>query len=140
MLQIACVFLVDATGALLLQLRDDKAPYCPNFWGLPGGAIEEGETPLEGAMRELWEETSLRPSAPLRLFTRQDLPDLGRVKHYFYGPTTAAQSDVVLGEGAAMLFIPAAEALNRPLTPGTAETIDRFLTSPEYAQLKNSHT
>ena len=133
MLEIACIFLVDRAGALLLQLRDDKAPYYPNVWGLPGGAVEPGETPPEAAVRELWEETSLRPSAPLTLFTRQELPAQSRVKNYFYGPTTAAQSDVVLGEGAAMLFIPADEVLARPFTPGSAEVIDQFLVSPAYA-------
>ncbi|MEU4421134.1 NUDIX domain-containing protein [Actinoplanes sp. NPDC024001] len=117
MLEVACTLLVDADGALLLQLRDDKAPYFPNVWGLPGGAIEPGETPAEGAARELWEESRLEPEGPLRLFVRQDLPEQERVKHYFSGFTTARQSDVVLGEGAAMLFIPAAEVLDRPFTP-----------------------
>ena len=131
-LMIACTFLVDRDGALLLQLRDDKAPYFPNVWGLPGGTIEAGETPAEGAARELWEEARLRPDGPLRLFARQELPDQGRVKHYFYGTTSARQSDVVLGEGAAMLFVPAAEVLDRPFTPGSAEIIERFLASPEY--------
>jgi 8-oxo-dGTP diphosphatase len=135
LLEIACIFLVDRSGALLLQLRDDQAPYYPNVWGLPGGAVEPGETPLEAAARELWEETSLRPSAPLTLFARQELPAQSRVKNYFYGPTTAAQSDVVLGEGAAMLFIPADEVLARPFTPGSAEVIDQFLVSPAYAAL-----
>ncbi|MFC7528163.1 NUDIX domain-containing protein [Actinoplanes sp. GCM10030250] len=132
MLQIACTFLVDASGALLLQLRDDQAPYFPNVWGLPGGSVEEGETPAEGAARELWEESGLRSSVPLRLFARQELPEQGRVKFYFHGSTDAHQSDVVLGEGAAMVFVPAGEVLGRPFTPGTAEMIGRFLTSPEY--------
>jgi 8-oxo-dGTP pyrophosphatase MutT (NUDIX family) len=136
LLEIACIFLVDRSGALLLQLRDDQAPYYPNVWGLPGGAVEPGETPLEAAGRELWEETSLRPSAPLTLFTRQELPAQSRVKNYFYGPTTAAQSDVVLGEGDAMLFVPAEEVPARPFTPGSAEVIERFLLSREYADVK----
>jgi 8-oxo-dGTP diphosphatase len=133
LLEIACILLVDPAGALLLQLRDDKAPYYPNVWGPPGGAVEPGEAPLEAAGRELWEETSLRPSGPLELFTRQELPEQSRVKNYFYGPTTAVQSDVVLGEGAAMLFIPGDEVLARPFTPGSAEVIEQFLLSPAYA-------
>jgi 8-oxo-dGTP diphosphatase len=135
LLLIACTFLVDRSGALLLQLRDDKAPYFPNVWGLPGGAIEDGETPEEGATRELWEETRLRPEGVLRLFAQQELPDQGRVKNYFYGSTSARQEDVVLGEGAAMVFVPAAEVLDRPFTPGSAEMIERFLASAEYSAL-----
>ena len=136
MLHVACSFVVDATGALLLQLRDEHAPYHPNVWGLPGGAVEPGETAAEAAVRELWEEASIRPAVPMRLFTRQELPVEGRVKHYFYAPTTATQSEVVLGEGAAMVFVAAAEVAGRPFTPGTAETIDRFLASAEYASLR----
>jgi 8-oxo-dGTP diphosphatase len=134
--EVACTFLVDTQGAVLLQLRDGGTTYYPHVWGLPGGAIEPGETPAEAALRELWEETSLTPSAPIRLYERQDLPAESRVKHYFYAPTTATQADVVLGEGAAMLFIPPAELLSRPFTPGTATTIERFLASAEYAELR----
>ncbi|WP_229068104.1 NUDIX domain-containing protein [Actinoplanes sp. DH11] len=132
---IACTFLLDRTGGVLLQLRDDKAPYYPNVWGLPGGEIEPGETPAEGAARELLEESGLRADAPLRLFLRQELPEQGRIKHYFYGRTGATQADVVLGEGAAMLFVPLTEVLGRPFTPGTAEVIERFLAAPEFHAL-----
>ncbi|WP_308285328.1 NUDIX hydrolase [Actinoplanes hulinensis] len=135
MLLIACTFVVDRDGALLLQLRDDKAPYFPNVWGLPGGAIEAEETPEQGAARELWEEARLRVDDRLRLFAQQELPEQARVKNYFYGATSARQEDVVLGEGAAMVFVPAAEVLDRPFTPGTAEMIERFLSSREYASL-----
>lgn len=56
------------------------------------------------------------------------------MKHYFYGATSAVQDDAVLGEGAAMLFVPAAEVLDgRDYTPGTADMLTRFPASPEYA-------
>jgi 8-oxo-dGTP diphosphatase len=133
--RVACTFLVDTSGAILLQLRDEHAPYFPNVWGLPGGEIEPGETPAEGAARELLEESGLVASGPLRLFARQDLPEQEREKHYFYAVTGATQTDVVLGEGAAMVFVPAAEVLGRPFTPGSAEIIERFLASTEYTSL-----
>jgi 8-oxo-dGTP diphosphatase len=133
MLEPAATLLVDPTGAVLLQLRDGDAPRYPDVWCLPGGAVEPGETPTEAAVRELHEETGLRPDVPLRYFGGQDLPIPAHID-YFWAPAGATQADVVLGEGAAMLFIPAAELLDRPSTPGTAEIIEQFLTSPASAR------
>ncbi|MEU5722163.1 NUDIX domain-containing protein [Micromonospora sp. NPDC047738] len=130
---IACVLLVDRAGRLLLQLRDAHAPHHPNVWGLPGGHWERGETIEETALRELWEESGLRPARSLRPFATQELPEIGRIKHYFHGETTAGQEDVVLGEGAALVFTAPAEVLDgSPYTPGTADVLARFLASPEY--------
>ena len=110
----------DTDGQLLLQLRDSNATHHPNVWGLPGGHGESGETPEQTAERELLEETGLRADGPLHPVAVQTLPELARVKHYFLGSTRARQEDVVLGEGAAMLFVPGAEVLDgRPWTPGT---------------------
>ncbi|MEV0809210.1 NUDIX domain-containing protein [Micromonospora sp. NPDC050200] len=132
----AGVLLVDPAGRLLLQLRDGHAAYHPNVWGLPGGQWEPGETVAEAAVWELYEETGLSPDGELRLFARQELPELGWVKHYSCGATRARQEDVVLGEGAAMLFVPAGEVLDgRPYTPGTVAVLTRFPASPEYAGL-----
>ncbi|GAA1621213.1 NUDIX hydrolase [Catellatospora bangladeshensis] len=134
--ELAAVMLVDRTGRLLLQLRDEHAPHYPNIWGLPGGHVEPGETPAEAAPRELLEETALRPEEPLRLFLSQPLPATNRLKHYFYGPTSAVQDDVVVGEGAAIIFVPAGEILDgREFTPGTAVALAQFLASDEYARL-----
>lgn len=45
----------DPEGRLLLiQRADDKR------WALPGGACDVGESPAEGARREVWEETGYR--------------------------------------------------------------------------------
>jgi 8-oxo-dGTP pyrophosphatase MutT (NUDIX family) len=44
---------VEYAGSILLLHRNDEA----NAWGLPAGSIENGESPIEAAMRELVEET-----------------------------------------------------------------------------------
>lgn len=55
------VVLLREDGGALLQLRDDIPTIMdPGIWVFPGGHIEEGESPLEGAMREFEEETLYR--------------------------------------------------------------------------------
>jgi 8-oxo-dGTP pyrophosphatase MutT (NUDIX family) len=50
------------SGKILLFLRDDipTIPH-PNCWQLPGGGVEDGETPTQGLKRELLEEVSYVP-------------------------------------------------------------------------------
>ena len=43
------------TGRVLLAQRSQLVDR-PGLWALPGGGVEPGETPSEGALRELWEE------------------------------------------------------------------------------------
>ena len=57
----ARVLLTDRSGAiLLLKTHFDPEVGLPPRWITPGGGIDEGETALEAAVRELWEETGLR--------------------------------------------------------------------------------
>lgn len=51
----ARIAVLDPSGTVLLFLHDDSAN--GTFWALPGGGIEGDETPREGALRELREET-----------------------------------------------------------------------------------
>ena len=50
------------------------APSDAGLLGLFGGGIEDGETPLEAAYRELGEETSLNISEGLRFILDADMP------------------------------------------------------------------
>lgn len=54
MLSVGATVVVIEDGKILLNLRSDT-----NTWGIPGGAIELGETLEETATRELKEETNL---------------------------------------------------------------------------------
>ncbi|WP_237167840.1 NUDIX hydrolase [Paenibacillus yonginensis] len=66
----SCVVLLDAYDRLLLQRRKDNA-----LWGLPGGAMEIGESYEDTARRELLEETGLRAGclSMLGLYSGKDL-------------------------------------------------------------------
>ena len=44
---------------LLLHIHEPLHPEVGSVWELPGGGIDAGETPVDAALRELAEETSL---------------------------------------------------------------------------------
>ncbi|MER7175348.1 NUDIX hydrolase [Streptomyces mesophilus] len=48
-----------APGGALFLLRYDNEEVGPH-WAMPGGGLDEGESPREGALRELHEETGWR--------------------------------------------------------------------------------
>ncbi|WVR18061.1 MutT/NUDIX hydrolase [Burkholderia phage Bm1] len=52
-------------GKILLIRRAAGAGDWPGHWALPGGGIEDGETPEVAAARESEEEVSRTPSVPL---------------------------------------------------------------------------
>jgi 8-oxo-dGTP pyrophosphatase MutT (NUDIX family) len=56
----ARVLLIDAAERTLLLHGSDPARPERRWWLTPGGGLDEGETPAEGAARELVEETGLK--------------------------------------------------------------------------------
>ena len=59
----ARVLLLDPDDrVLLMQARDVHDPSRPPFWFTVGGGVDEGESVLEAAHREIIEETGLRPT------------------------------------------------------------------------------
>lgn len=56
-------FIVYTDGDKILWMRRTK----DNSWGFPGGHVEEGESPVEGAIRESREETMHVPETGLQL-------------------------------------------------------------------------
>ncbi|MEV4513005.1 NUDIX domain-containing protein [Dactylosporangium sp. NPDC049525] len=137
--RVAVVFLVDPHGRVLMQHRDSHAKVSPNQWAMPGGKIEEGETPEEAARREVWEETGLTVTT-LEHYVTSTRPSVttadGLVEmHVYYAPTDATQDEIVLGEGQAMVFLTPEEALARDLGVTAALLVPSFLASSQYRAL-----
>lgn len=129
--EIALVLLVDPSGAVLLQHRDENAVAGPNQWSLPGGHLEPGETPEEAARRELLEETGLT-AGELHPFWSGPRPYEDGYPHtvtfhVFRGTTAARQEDVVLGEGQAMVFVPRDQVFDRDLVVTSALVLSLHL-------------
>ncbi|MEQ9763131.1 NUDIX domain-containing protein [Streptococcus sp. ZJ151] len=61
--------LANEEGKILLQLRGDK-----KTWAIPGGAMELGESSLDTAVREFYEETGIEVQAKrlLNVYTNFD--------------------------------------------------------------------
>ena len=76
----ATALVTDAAGRLLLVLQ----PGVPaDFWILPGGGVEEGETSREAVVREVREETGLAVEALRPVWVRESLqtsPTTGQQK------------------------------------------------------------
>lgn len=75
---IAHVWVMNRAGDVLLQHRGPDVEFAPNLWDVSvGGHVGAGETPEQGARRELQEEISLpAQSKDLRLlfqYTNEDL-------------------------------------------------------------------
>lgn len=89
------IILINEHGEILILLRSNLDDFHSGTWSLPGGKIEEGETPLEGAVRELSEETNIN----LDLF---DLSDFKVVKkdnctiNYFIASVYSSELKIVL--------------------------------------------
>lgn len=52
---VSAVYIVHNDKILLLHRQDNKSQ--GNKWGIPGGKVDKGETPLQAAIREVKEET-----------------------------------------------------------------------------------
>ncbi|MFN3693367.1 MAG: NUDIX hydrolase [Ignavibacterium sp.] len=94
----AGIILINSNNEVLLLLRDDnpQIPF-PNQWDIPGGKIEEGETPDVTIKREMSEELGLKSLSDFRLFkiyTSDNLTDF-----IFWKRINLNPEEIILTEG-----------------------------------------
>ena len=116
---------VEAARGILLQHRVSWSHF-GGTWGLPGGALHEGESPIDGALREATEEAGIPADAVKVRFT--SVLDLDIWSY------TTVVADVVVPfepvisdpESVALEWVPIDDVTGRPLHPGFADAWPRL--------------
>jgi len=125
----ALLLLVRRDGAVLLQHRDNIPTIdYPGRWGIPGGAVEPGETPWQAAVREIREETSYRIAPKdlnLIVVRADDRNGVPVWRHYFWAAYDGEQPVHCL-EGQEMRWLFRDEAAGLTFCPGHGEALAVF--------------
>lgn len=98
---------------LLLKRSNFEDQWMPNLWSLPGGKIEDGETPVDTLKREVLEETGLNITKYLEKFVVQRSSD--NVEHIFTVKYDGEPEDVTIDfehNGFAWITFPEIRFLN----------------------------
>lgn len=135
---IPCVaaVLYTTTRQVLLIQRDEKPGLeFPGYWTLPGGRVEENETPQAAVRRELQEEIGVIPELTLwKVYERPHhriINDKVIIieQHVYMGQIRLKASEIVLNEGQALGYFTAAEIVDLLLTYGFDKLLLKFLKS-----------
>ncbi len=114
---VAGIILLKDDGAALLQLRDEKPTIQdPGIWVVPGGHIEPGESPLEGARREFLEETRYACANP-RFLASYPSDALGYPEGFelvFFWDRFDGAQGIECREGQALKFVARSDAEGIP--------------------------
>ena len=109
---------------VLLFLRDDNPaiPY-PDMWDLPGGHVEDGETPKLCIRREMKEELGLEIKG-IQPFSVVQFDD--RTEYVFWKRMNLAIDGIRLTEGQRMRWFSRDEAESTPLAFGFNSILSAF--------------
>jgi len=117
------IFFNDKSEILLL-LRDNfpEIPY-PNMWDIPGGHVEDGETPEGCIIREMKEELNVN-LGEFDLFSVTEFKD--RIEYTFWKKVTFDINQLKLHEGQKLKWFTEEEANNNELAYGFNQIVDSF--------------
>jgi 8-oxo-dGTP pyrophosphatase MutT (NUDIX family) len=107
-----------AAPLVLLQLRSPWS-HGGGTWSCPGGALDEGEDPLEGALREAWEEIGPLPDVEVVGSYLFEPSDDWRYTTFVVNCTESFATDPNF-ESEAMVWTALDEVAGLPLHPGFA--------------------
>lgn len=95
-------------------------------WGLPGGALHEGESPVDGALREAAEEAGIPDGAVKVRFT--SVLDLGIWSYTTVIADVVEAFEPVISdpESVALEWVRFDDVMQRPLHPGFADSWPRL--------------
>jgi len=115
----AAGLLVVHDGSVLLQLRVGWSHF-GGTWGLPGGALKQGETADAGALREANEEAGVPSELLSVLFT--SVLDLGFWSYTTVVASAASHFEPVIGdaESVELRWVPVDDVAGLSLHPGFA--------------------
>jgi len=118
------IIFVNDKKQVLLLLRDDKPdiPY-PNMWDIPGGHVEDGETPEQCIVREMKEEMDLNLEE-IQLLSVMEFID--RIEYTFWKKANLDIEKITLHEGQELKWFTQFEVKNTKLAYGFNEIVDDF--------------
>jgi 8-oxo-dGTP diphosphatase len=106
------IFVNDREQVLLLLRDANPRIPCANMWDLPGGHVEEGESPMECICREIKEELGLDLEG-VEPFSVVEFED--RTEHVFWKGMNLAIDGIKLAEGQRLRWFTRAEVEKTPL-------------------------
>jgi len=120
----ASIIFISNKQQILLFLRDDKdgLPY-PNMWDVPGGHVEDDETPEDCIIREMREEMDLELH-DFQLFCKKEFDD--RVEYTYWKRANLEISEIELMEGQRLKWFSREEAAHTELAYGFNEIVEEF--------------
>ncbi|MFZ7241797.1 dihydroneopterin triphosphate diphosphatase [Avibacterium avium] len=122
---------------LMLQRKDD-----PDFWQSVTGSMENGETPRQTAIRELWEEVRLKispnstalfdcnESVEFEIFPHfryKYAPNITHAREHWFLCAVEEEFEPQLSEHLAFKWVSPQQAMQMTKSPNNAAAIEKYL-------------